>query len=385
MKKKKNDIGTFFTAPIVISLVIIALIVLMSIFAPIIGPYDPDQMDMLNALQGPSLAHLFGTDQVGRDIFTRLMYGARTTLLSALLVVVISIIIGIPLGVISGYYGGKIDSVIMRAEDVLLAFPALLLAFLFVASFGKGIANAIIALGIVYVPMLSRLTRSLTLMEKNKTYVESARSIGFSDTRIIFRHILPNCIPTIIAQLTLDIGYAILDLAAMSFLGLGVQPPTSDWGAMLEEGRQYIQSNPALDVTTQAQILDLMKHLQETIGMSILFITHNFGVVAEICDRASVMYAGKIVETSTVEDLFDHPKHPYTKALIESIPKSGRPGEKLVTIPGAPPSLVKPIKGCAFAERCQYANENCKCQQPEMIQVGPGHECACFLSEGKVE
>ena len=119
----------------------------MSIFAPIIGPYDPDQMDMLNALQGPSLAHLFGTDQVGRDIFTRLMYGARTTLLSALLVVVISIIIGIPLGVISGYYGGKIDSVIMRAEDVLLAFPALLLAFLFVASFGKGIANAIIALG----------------------------------------------------------------------------------------------------------------------------------------------------------------------------------------------------------------------------------------------
>lgn len=411
MKKKKNDIGTFFTAPIVISLVIIALIVLMSIFAPIIGPYDPDQMDMLNALQGPSLAHLFGTDQVGRDIFTRLMYGARTTLLSALLVVVISIIIGIPLGVISGYYGGKIDSIIMRAEDVLLAFPALLLAFLFVASFGKGIANAIIALGIVYVPMLSRLTRSLTLMEKNKTYVESARSIGFSDTRIIFRHILPNCIPTIIAQLTLDIGYAILDLAAMSFLGLGVQPPTSDWGAMLEEGRQYIQSNPALvfapglamalscdpqlliadecttalDVTTQAQILDLMKHLQETIGMSILFITHNFGVVAEICDRASVMYAGKIVETSTVEDLFDHPKHPYTKALIESIPKSGRPGEKLVTIPGAPPSLVKPIKGCAFAERCQYANENCKCQQPEMIQVGPGHECACFLSEGKVE
>lgn len=246
MKKKKNDIGTFFTAPIVISLVIIALIVLMSIFAPIIGPYDPDQMDMLNALQGPSLAHLFGTDQVGRDIFTRLMYGARTTLLSALLVVVISIIIGIPLGVISGYYGGKIDSIIMRAEDVLLAFPALLLAFLFVASFGKGIANAIIALGIVYVPMLSRLTRSLTLMEKNKTYVESARSIGFSDTRIIFRHILPNCIPTIIAQLTLDIGYAILDLAAMSFLGLGVQPPTSDWGAMLEEGRQYIQSNPAL-------------------------------------------------------------------------------------------------------------------------------------------
>ncbi len=115
---------------------------------------------------------------------------------------------------------------------MILAFPALLLAFLLVASFGKGITNAIIALGIVYVPMLSRLTRSLTMVEKNKTYVEAARSIGFSDIRIIFRHILPNCVPTLIAQLTLDIGYAILDLAAMSFLGLGVQPPTSDWGAI---------------------------------------------------------------------------------------------------------------------------------------------------------
>ena len=141
----------------------------------------------------------------------------------------------------------------------------------------------------------------------------------------------------------------------------------------------------ALDVTIQAQIMDLMRELKEKSNTAIILVTHDLGVVANFADRIQVMYAGKIVETSTVEDLFDHPKHPYTKALIESIPKSGRPGEKLVTIPGAPPSLVKPIKGCAFAERCQHANENCKCQQPEMIQVGPGHECACFLSEGKVE
>ena len=141
----------------------------------------------------------------------------------------------------------------------------------------------------------------------------------------------------------------------------------------------------ALDVTIQAQILDMMRSLQKKQGTSMILITHDLGVVAEMCDHCAVMYAGELVEYGTVEEIFDNPKHPYTKALIESIPKSGRPGEKLVTIPGAPPSLVKPIKGCAFAERCQYANENCKCQQPEMIQVGPGHECACFLSEGKVE
>lgn len=248
MKKKKNEIGTVFTLPVIICMAVIICIVFASILAPIITKYNPDAINLGEMLKGSSAAHWFGTDQMGRDIFTRLLFGSRTTLLSALLVVSISMLIGIPLGVLSGYYGGKIDSIIMRTEDIIVAFPALLLAFLFVASFGKGIANAVIALGIVYVPMLSRLTRSLTLMEKNKTYVEAARSIGFSSRRIIFRHILPNCVPTILAQLTLDIGYAILDLAAMSFLGLGVQPPTSDWGAMLEEGRQFIQTSayPAL-------------------------------------------------------------------------------------------------------------------------------------------
>jgi len=134
----------------------------------------------------------------------------------------------------------------MRLADVILAFPTLLLAFVFVASFGRGIGNAVLALGIVYVPMLSRLTRSLVLMEKNKTWVEASRSIGFSPFQILFGQILFNCLPTMLVQLTLDIGYAILDLAAMSFLGLGVQPPTSDWGAMLEEGRIFLVMHPLL-------------------------------------------------------------------------------------------------------------------------------------------
>jgi len=144
------------------------------------------------------------------------------------------------------------------------------------------------------------------------------------------------------------------------------------------------EATTALDVTTQAQILDLMKDLQRRIGMSILLITHNFGVVAEICDRTSVMYAGKIVETSSVQELFDAPHHPYTKALINSIPRSGRSGERLVTIPGAPPSLLQPIKGCAFAPRCQYAMEKC-CQEPKMRMVKRGHGYACYLNDDREE
>lgn len=243
---KQKNVGRFFTIPMVITFVLLSIIIFSSVFATLVAPYDPEALDMGSMLQMPSAAHLLGTDNVGRDILSRLIYGSRITLLSALAVVALSVVIGIPLGLISGYYGGKLDSLIMRTEDVVLAFPALLLAFLFVASFGKSIVNAIIALGIVYVPMISRLTRSLTLMERGKAYVESAKSIGFSDARIIFRHILPNCVSTITTQLTLDIGSAILDLAALSFLGMGVQPPTSDWGAMLEEGHAYIQSNPML-------------------------------------------------------------------------------------------------------------------------------------------
>jgi peptide/nickel transport system permease protein len=141
-----------------------------------------------------------------------------------------------------------VDTIIGRICDVLLAFPSLLLAFVFVAGLGRGLGNAVIALGIVYVPMLTRLVRSLTMVEKNKTYVEAMNSIGYSDARIMFRHILPNCISTITVQMTLDLAYAILDLAALSFLGLGVQPPTADWGAMLDEGRNFLLQTPMLAI-----------------------------------------------------------------------------------------------------------------------------------------
>jgi peptide/nickel transport system permease protein len=169
--------------------------------------------------------------------------------------VAISAIIGIPYGLVSGYYGGLLDQILMRISDILLSFPSLLLAFIFVASFGRNITNSVLALGIVYVPMLARLTRSLVLVEKNKVYVEAAHSIGYSDWHIMLIEILPNCISTLVVQMMLDIGYAILDLSAMSFLGLGVQPPTADWGAMLEDGRIVITSAPMVALAPGAMII----------------------------------------------------------------------------------------------------------------------------------
>lgn len=245
-KRKQGKEGSLFTPSMVMALAILVVIILCCIFAPVVAPYSPIAQNTAHSLAKPSAEHLLGADKLGRDLFTRLLFGGRVTLTSALGVVALSAVIGIPLGLLSGYYGKKVDAVIGRVCDVLLAFPSLLLAFVFVAAFGKGIRNSIIALGIVYVPMLTRLVRSLTLVEKNKTYVEAATSIGYSDSRIMFRHILPNCVSTVTVQVTLDLAYAILDLAALSFLGLGVQPPTADWGAMLEEGRNFLLQNPLL-------------------------------------------------------------------------------------------------------------------------------------------
>lgn len=246
IRTKERHEGVLFTAPVVISIAVLALIILCCIFAPLISPYSPTEQNLADSLAKPSLQHLLGADKVGRDLLTRLFYGGRTTLLSAIGVVAISVVIGVPLGLISGYYRGWLDTIIGRICDVVLSFPSLLLAFVFVAGFGRSMANAILALGIVYVPMLTRLVRSLTMVEKNKVYVEAATSIGYSDARIMFRHILPNCVSTIVVQITLDLAYAILDLAALSFLGLGVQPPTADWGAMLDEGRNFLLQNPLL-------------------------------------------------------------------------------------------------------------------------------------------
>jgi peptide/nickel transport system permease protein len=240
----KKDI--YFQPIMIVSGLLLASIILACVFAPFITSYGPNAQSLEESLSPPSWTHPLGTDRMGRDLFTRVLYGGQVTLTSALGVVLLSAAIGIPLGLFCGYFGGWLDTVAGRICDVLLSFPTLLLAFVFVAGFGRGMGNAIVAMGIMYVPMLMRLVRSLTLVEKNKTYIEASKSIGYSTPRILFIHIFPNCVSTILVQLALDIGYAILGLASLSFLGLGVQPPTADWGSMLDEGRSFLMINPLL-------------------------------------------------------------------------------------------------------------------------------------------
>ena len=203
----------------------------------------PNAQDLSNSLQLPGGEHLLGTDKLGRDVWARIIYGAQPTLLGALVVIVISGGIGIPLGLVAGYYGGRIDAAIMRVLDALLAFPALLLAILIVATFGRGLGTVVIALGLIYVPAMARLVRSVTIVQRSLSYVDAARVLGFSDGRVIFRHILPNLVAAVVVQSTIDLAYAILDIAALSFLGLGQQPPDPDWGSMLSDGRAYLLQN----------------------------------------------------------------------------------------------------------------------------------------------
>lgn len=240
----KSRLRLFFTPTVIISLSILAVVILSAVFASALAPYDPDKNNLSEALQGPSQSHILGTDATGRDIFSRMLFGSRSTLLSALGIVLFATALGVPLGLFAGYYGGWFDRIMLRVCDVIISFPSLLLAFVFVGAFGRNLLNSILAIGIIYIPMTAKLTRSLTLTEKNRSYVEAAKTIGYSGPRILFREILPNAVPSLLAQLTLDIGYAILDLAAMSFLGLGVQPPTSDWGAMLSDGQALLFHHP---------------------------------------------------------------------------------------------------------------------------------------------
>jgi peptide/nickel transport system permease protein len=230
----------------VVAAAIVALVVLAAILAPIISPYDPDAQSLELSLSGPSSDRPLGSDKLGRDLLSRLVFGSRSSLLSALLVVILSTSIGILLGVPSAYYGGFFDAAVSRVLDFLLAFPALLLALVAVAAFGRGLPNAIIALSVVYVPAVARIVRSACLVEKGLPYAEAARALGYSDRRIMFRHLLPNVLPLVLVQVAVDFAYALLDLAALSFLGLGAQPPQADWGSMLAEGRDLLLIAPRL-------------------------------------------------------------------------------------------------------------------------------------------
>lgn len=225
----------------ILGLVIIVCLVFTAIFAPLIAPYDYDEQNLDEAFIAPSARHLMGTDNFGRDIFSRIIYGSRVSLLVGFIAVGIGMIAGGTLGAISAYYGGVTDNIIMRLIDILLAMPNILLAISISAALGPGLVNAMIAVGIGTVPNYARVTRASVLTVKEREYVEAARCIGAKDLRIIITHIIPNALAPMIVQATLGVASAILSAAALSFIGLGIQPPTPEWGAMLSAGRSYIR------------------------------------------------------------------------------------------------------------------------------------------------
>jgi peptide/nickel transport system permease protein len=212
--------------------------------APVISPYDPRSIDLANAFAGPSAAHPLGLDGAGRDIMARLFFGARLSLLGPLLVVIFATIIGVPLGITAGYTLGLLDGVLSRMFDVVFAFPALLLAAVIVATFGPGFTTIVAAVTVIYIPLVARVVRSSAIVERHKPYVDALKVQGFDGFRICARHIIPNLGTLIIGQTALYFGYALLDLAGLSFLGFGVQPPTPDWGSMLWYAHQQVYVAP---------------------------------------------------------------------------------------------------------------------------------------------
>lgn len=237
------------------SAIVILLFILLTVFAGVFAPYDPNKIDLLNRLKGPSLQHLLGTDDCGRDVFSRVLFGGRISLQIGLIPSLISMVVGSVLGLIAGYTGKKTDMVIMRIADVVLAFPSLLLAMVIMYTLGSSMLNLFIALSMISWAKTARVVRSQTLSIKETEYVEAARSMGVRKWIVMFRHVLPNCLPSLIVMFTLTIPDSILQEASLSFLGVGAQPPDTSWGLMISQGQQYFFQSPWMIFAPGAAIL----------------------------------------------------------------------------------------------------------------------------------
>ncbi|EIM75464.1 binding-protein-dependent transport system inner membrane protein [Nitratireductor aquibiodomus RA22] len=224
----------------VVGALIVLVLVVMAIFAPLIAPYSPVGQDLANRLMPPSAEHWMGTDELGRDIYSRVVYGARITLLIVTMVAVIAAPIGLVVGAVSGYFGGWVDRVLMGVTDIFLSMPKLILALAFVAALGPGIENAIIAIAITAWPVYARIARAETITFRDSEFISAVRLQGASATRVILRHVLPLCASSTIVRVTLDMAGIILTAAGLGFLGLGAQPPLPEWGAMISRGRNFI-------------------------------------------------------------------------------------------------------------------------------------------------
>jgi peptide/nickel transport system permease protein len=231
-----------------VGLIIILITIIVAIFAPWVAPYNPYKPDLKSMLAPPSAKHLLGTDNLGRDTLSRIIYGARTSLLIGIAAIAIGALIGMTLGLVAGYFGGITYMIIMRFIDALMAFPMLLLALVIAGLLGGGLTNVIIAIGVSLIAVYARLMCGQVLIVKENTYIDAARSIGSDNTRIMLRHVAPNCFPPLIVMVTLMMGSAILAEAGLSFLGVGINPPGAAWGAMVNDGYRYVLSYPTLSV-----------------------------------------------------------------------------------------------------------------------------------------
>jgi peptide/nickel transport system permease protein len=225
---------------------LVAAFLVVTAAAPWLAPYDPVAADFANVLSPPTWAHPFGTDDIGRDILSRVVHGSRVSLQAGLFTVTVALAIGLPLGLVAGFVGGRVDDLIMRAIEVILSFPTLVLALGITAVLGPRLIHALFAIGIVFVPHFARLIRGQVLSVKENDFVTAARALGASDVRLMRRHVLPNCLAPILVQSSFSVAFAILTEAALSFLGLGTQPPTPSWGIMLSMGRGYLEQAPWL-------------------------------------------------------------------------------------------------------------------------------------------
>jgi len=238
---RKNHLAMF-------GLFVVALLLFFALTADIIAPYKYYEQNLMNSFQSPSKEHLLGTDEFGRDILSRIIHGSRISLQVGLIAVGISVVCGGFFGAVAGYYGGRIDNLIMRVMDILLSIPSILLAIAIAAALGPGLYNMMVAVGISSTPQYARIIRGSVLTLRGQEFVEAAKAVGSSDARIILKHIIPNCLAPIIVQSTLGVANAILTAAGLSFIGLGIQPPTPEWGAMLSGGREYIRDYAYLTV-----------------------------------------------------------------------------------------------------------------------------------------
>jgi len=227
-----------------IGLIVLCILIFAAVFAPVLAPYNPYESNLPEALKGPNAMHIMGTDELGRDILSRTLYGSRISLLVGIEAVTLALACGVILGALAGFYGGKVDTMIMGVMDIMLSFPSILLAIAFMTVMGRGVEKAVIAIGIVSIPQYARIVRASVLSVKENVYIMAARAIGNNDKRLIFVHILPNVMAPIIVRATIGVSVAILEAAALGFLGLGVEPPTAEWGTMLGAGRQAIFSAP---------------------------------------------------------------------------------------------------------------------------------------------